>query len=278
MEMPLVCIIIVNFNGRELLANCLASIKKNTLYKNYKVIIVDNASKDNSIKMIKSKFKWVKLITNKKNEGFSRGNNIGIKYALKKYKPSLIYLLNNDTKVMVGWLESSINLFKQEKWGGMVGSKQLNFEGNPSIAYGDITPFKVRYYWGVKPKKVNWISGAGLLIKTEVFNNIGLFDEKFNPAYYEESDLEERARKAGYLLIANPNSIIFHKGGETSHKVFSCEFQFELFYKNRIYYFLKNKSILYFLPRMIKDFLFSVSHRKVRLLIKSYKEGIKKLK
>jgi GT2 family glycosyltransferase len=83
----IVVIIIVNLNGKNYIENCLNSIKKNTKYKRYKIIVVDNNSKDGSQKMIKIKFKEVDLIKNKKNRGFAGGNNDGIKYSIKKYNP-----------------------------------------------------------------------------------------------------------------------------------------------------------------------------------------------
>jgi GT2 family glycosyltransferase len=274
MENRLCAIIILNFNGKEYLKNCLNSIKKNTRYKNYKIVVVDNGSQDKSQKMMKSKFKWVDLIENKINRGFSRGNNDGIKYSIKKYNPKYFYLLNNDTLVEKNWLVESIKTMEKSKNTGIVGSKQLTFNKKPARSAGWIHMFGVNYYSGNIEKSVNWVSGAGFLIKKEAFNKIGLFDEIYNPAYYEETDLEERVLHAGFEIIHCPKSIFLHKGGQTTKnkpKYFS-----ELFYRNRFIYFFKHYGLLYFLPRMFVDIVKQYKRKGiggVRKLFGSYQEG-----
>jgi len=270
----LCCIIILNLNGKEFTKNCLNSIKKNTYYKNYKVIVVDNNSSDGSQNLIKSKFKWIDLIENENNRGFSGGNNDGIKYALKKYNPDYFYLLNNDTIVTKNWLLEALKTIEKSKEIGIVGSKQLTFDKKPAISAGKISMFGVKYYYGNKEKEVNWVSGASLLIKREVINKIGFLDERYSPVYYEETDFEFRAKKYGFKIIINPNSIIFHKGGGTSTNL---DLNF-IFYRNRFVFFIKNYGLFFFIPRMISDIIKSIKLRKFHSLIKAYKEGRKLLK
>jgi GT2 family glycosyltransferase len=241
----MVAIIIVNWNGKNMLRKCLESVKKNTFYRSYKVIVVDNASTDGSVKLVKKKFKWVDLIQNKKNYGFSKGNNIGIKYA-RKYNPKYFLLLNNDTKVMKGWLDELIKAAESYKKAGIFGCRQLTFQRKPTISAGWILPFGVKYYFGNQIKKVNWVSGACLLIKKEVIEKIGLFDEKYSPCYYEETDFEQRALKAGFEIVYVPNSIILHKGSATI-KQLDDNFIFYTFYKNRFRCFKKKFPILLFM-------------------------------
>jgi GT2 family glycosyltransferase len=232
-----VCIIILNWNGREFLKNCLNSIKKNVSFKNYKVIVVDNGSKDGSQNMIKKRFKEVDLIENKKNNGFSGGNNQGMKHALKKYDPCYVYLLNNDTLVEKNWLEEAIKCAESKKEIGIVGSKQLTFDRRPAISAGWIRLLGIKYYYGNQEKEVNWVSGAGFLIKKEVLEKIGFLDEIYNPVYYEETDLEKRAILAGFKVIHCPKSIFLHKGGVDvkSNKIPDKA----LFYRNRLIYFFR---------------------------------------
>jgi GT2 family glycosyltransferase len=258
-------IIIVNYNGGEYLKNCLDSIKKNTLYKNYKVIVVDNNSNDGSNKLVKEN-----LIINKKNEGFSKGNNIGIKYALKKYNPDYFYLLNNDTIVKKNWLTEAIKTIEKYPLAGIVGSKQLNFDGEETIYSGWIKMFRVKYHYG-KETEVNWVSGAGMLIKKEVMEKIGLLDEIYSPAYYEETDFEKRAMINGFKIFNCPTSIILHKGGATASKL---NFD-EIFYRNRIIYFLKYYNLFYFLPRVIIDLLRGIKNKNLKIVLSGYKKGLK---
>jgi len=272
-----ICIIIVNMNGKKLLKDCLDSIKKNTFYKNYKIIVVDNNSKDGSQNMIESKFKGIDLIKNKINRGFSGGNNDGINYARRKYNPNYFYLLNNDTLVEKNWLSEVIKTTKKFNEIGIVGSKQFTFKIKQSISAGWIKMFGVKYYFGDKEKEVNWVSGVGFLIKREVINKIGLLDEVYNPAYYEETDFEKRTINAGFKIFHSPKSIIYHKGSGTTKKLNQDEI-FYIFYRNRIRYFLKYFSIGYFLPRLISDFFKAKKLNKLPLLFKAYKEGYKLLK
>lgn len=213
MKLPRVSIIIVNLNGKKYLQDCLNSIKKNTEYPNYDVVVVDNNSKDGSKELIKQKFRWVDLIENKENRGFSGGNNDGIKYAINKYNPDYFLLLNNDTTVEKNWLNEAVKTAQKSENTGIVGLKQLTFERKPAISAGWIKSFKIKYYFGDSEKKVGWVSGAGFIIKKEVIQKIGLLDEMYNPCYYEESDWEKRAMLNGFDIVYCPRSVFLHKGG-----------------------------------------------------------------
>lgn len=251
MGYKLVSIIILNLNGKEFTKNCLEAIKKNTSYKNYNVIIVDNNSNDGSREMIKSNFKWVDLLENNSNRGFSGGNNDGINYAIKRYNPDYVYLLNNDTLVEKNWLSEAVKTIQKNSATGIVGSKQLNFDKKPVISSGWVNSWGVKYYWGNEEKEVSWVSGAGFLVAKKVIEKVGILDEIYSPAYYEETDFEKRATKQGFKIIHCPKSIFLHKGGATSKKEvrnFSG-----LFYRNRFIYFIKNHGYFYFLPRAISD-------------------------
>jgi hypothetical protein len=263
----------MNFNGKEYLKNCLDSIKRNTNYGNHKILVLDNNSKDGSKKLIKTKYFWVDLIENLRNEGASRTLNIGIKYAIKKYNPDYFYFLNNDTIVKKNWLTEAIKTAEKRKDIGIVGSKQLTFDKKPAISAGWIKFLGVKYYWGDEEKEVNWVSGAGFLVKKEVIKKIGVFDETYNPAYYEESDFEKRVINAGFRIINCPRSVIYHKGSGTIGN-FKDNKYFSIFYRNRLIFFLRHYSFFYFFPRLIYDILKSIRIKKLRLLFKAYKEGI----
>jgi len=270
-------IIIINYNEKGYLKNCIDSIKKNTSYPNYKIIIVDNNSTDGSKKLVEVKYLGVDLIKNKKNYGFSKANNIGIKYAIKKYNSDYFYLLNNDTLIEKNWLSKAIKTAERSKEIGIVGSKQLTFERKPAISAGWIKVFSVKYFYGDEEKEVNWVSGAGFLIKKEVIKKIGLFDEMYNPAYYEETDFEKRALLAGFKIIHCPKSIFLHKGGVTSKKENKKNKLDLVFYRNRARFFY-TYSKLSFIVRFITDFYRSKGKIRTKELLKESLKGIKNKK
>jgi GT2 family glycosyltransferase len=271
--MKKVSIIIINLNGKKFLKNCLKSIIKNTNYENYNIIVVDNGSTDGSQQLIKSKFKKVELIENKKNEGFSKANNLGINFAIKRYHPDYFYLLNNDTFVNKDWLNEAIRSMEKSEKRGIVGSRQFTFEKKPAISAGWIKTFKTKYYFGEQEKEVEWVSGAGFMIKKEVFEKIGLFDEMYSPLYYEESDFEKRAFKNDFKIIYSPKSIFFHAGGGDSknEKLINLN---EVFYVNRARFFSK-----YLFSGLIIRFFLDLfrTRKKIKILrlIELYFNGIK---
>lgn len=275
MKNPKVVIIIANLNEKEFLKGCLNSIRKN-LYKNYKIIVVDNASIDGSQNMIRHKYTWVDLVQNKVNRGFAGGNNDGIEYAIKKYSPNYFYLLNNDTIVEKEWLNETIKIAEKNQNIGIVGSKELTFERKPAICAGWMKMFGVKYYFGKENKEVDWVYGAGILIRKEVIKKIGLLDEIYNPAYYEEIDFEKRTLLAGFKIVHCPKSIFLHKGGATTSK-FNKNFS-QLFYKNRIIYFFRYYPKIYFIPRLINDLFYGIKNGKLMNVIRGYKMGIKTFK
>ena len=268
------CIIIVNWNGKDLLKDCLDSIKKN-IPKSSKVIVVDNNSNDGSGEMLRKKYPWVDVVFNNSNRGFSGANNDGIKYAYKKYNPDYYYFLNNDTKVTKGFINELIKIAKKDKLIGLLGSSQKNFKKECSISAGYIGFFGVKYYFGKYPKEVGWVSGAGFMVTREIINKVGGFDEEHNPAYYEESDWEERISRAGYKIFTVPKSFIYHKGGGSSGE-YPANIS-EIFYRNRVRFFLRHKPLFLF-PRFFVDVFKGIKNKQLIFVFLGYIKGLKSLK
>ena len=266
----------VNYNGGDYLKNSIDSVRKNTKKGTYKIILIDNNSMDGSLKSVKEA-PDLHIIKNDSNSGFSKGNNQGIKYALKKFNPKYFYLLSNDTLVNPNWLSESIDVAETNKDIGIVAPRQLDFEGKPTNSIGWIKRWGVKYHQGDKIKEIGWANGACFLVKTTLFEKIGLLDEGYSPAYYEETDFDKRAIDAGFKILYAPKSIVYHKGGGSS-TTFSQDRIFEVFYKNRIRFFLKHYSWFYFLPRIFLDFFKALKKGRVRLLFKSYRRGFLSLK
>lgn len=253
---PYVHIVIANWNQRKLLEECLISIKGCTDYPNFKVIVVDNGSIDSSVDMIRRNFSWIKLIENEVNLGFAKANNQGIKHALRE-GADYILLLNNDTKVIRGdWLTRMVEVAEASPDVGIVGCKliftdrriqhagcRINVRGAFNIGTGqrdDGTYDEI--------KDVDCIIGAAFMIKRSVVQKIGLLDERFSPAFLEETDYCVRASMAGYRIIYNPRTTIIHYGGVTVKKHLKLQMDF-VRHKNRLRFMLLNFPMKWMLRR-----------------------------
>jgi len=241
-------IIIVNWNGKKFLKNCLNAVFKQT-YKNFDVYFVDNGSVDDSSKYVRENFLKVKIIQLDKNYGFAKGNNKGIEEAFKDKKVEYIVCLNNDTIVDKNWLKeliktaeknekigavSSKAYFKDEKTiqnAGLIFSKsiQINKKGGISLGYG-LTDKEA-------PELSNDIeifapSGVAPLYKRAVLEKLLLgdkeiFDEDFF-AYSEDLDLGFRIKNLKYISYLASNAKLVHlhsqtAGKESLFKVYYCE-------------------------------------------------------
>lgn len=234
-ENPLVSIIILNYNSGNLLTNCIDSIKKSN-YSNYEVIVVDNASDDNSIELCK-KYSDVSFIQNKKNLGYSEGNNIGIKKAAGEF----LVILNPDTIVEKNWLAELLNAYQahgeglyQPKLLALDDKSRINSAGNMIQVFGfGFSRGKGEKDTGQYDKfqQIGFASGACLFTSKKVMEKIGYF-ESFLFAYNEDMDLGWRAAKIGINSYYTPTSVVYHK--ESYSHGWSGE-KFFLLERNRLY-------------------------------------------
>lgn len=212
-------VIIVSFNTKNLLQDCLKSIFSQTKGINYEVIVVDNGSRDGSVEMVKKLIKkneLIKLIENKKNLGFAKANNQALRQAQGEY----ILLLNSDTVLKDNPLSKLIRFAKKHPQAGVIGCKLLNKDGSdqPSVAPFFTLPWVFlwlltgdRFLYSSPPKtrQVDWVMGAALLAKKEAIDEVGLLDEKFF-MYMEEVEWCYRIKKAGWEVWFYPEAEIFH--------------------------------------------------------------------
>ncbi len=222
-EKPVVSIVIPVWNNWPFTFNCLDSILENTNEVPYEVIVVDNGSSDETPFMLK-KVNNIKLINNSTNIGFVDACNMGAKVCNGKY----ILMLNNDTQVTKGWLGSMVELVERDKSIGMGGAKLIYPDGKLQEAGGIVWNDPVNLAWNYGRyddpgkceynyvKQVDYCSAACLLIKKELFERIGLFDQRFAPAYFEDTDLAFSVRKLGYKVMYQPKSEVVHFEGTTA--------------------------------------------------------------
>ncbi len=222
-KFPEVSIVISVYNKFEYTLQCLESILNNIKSVSYEVIVIDDCSHDETI-FIKNYANNIKIIRNQKNLGFLLSCNNAAKYAKGKY----LVLLNNDTIVQPGWLESLLELIKSDELIGMVGSKLIYPSGQLQEAGGIVwkdasamnfgkwdSPDSSQYNY---VKEVDYISGASIMAKKDIWDKIGGFDERFIPAYYEDTDLAFEVRKLGYKVMYQPKSVVTHFEGVTHGK------------------------------------------------------------
>lgn len=211
-----VSIIIPCFNKFEYTRNCINSIARNTETDiSYEIIVIDDKSSDKTSK-IENFYTNIKVIRNNENKGFLRNVNHGARLAQGEF----LLLLNNDTIVLKEWLASMLEVFDNFKNIGAVGSKLIFPNGMLQEAGGYITQdqhfgnygkfnsiFDQRYNY---IREVDYVSGACLLIKRDLWNELDGFDESYLPAYFEDTDLCMRIRKKGYRVMYTPLSNIIH--------------------------------------------------------------------
>ena len=259
-KVPLVSIVILNWNGKEFTKRCLESIRKNTDYPNYEVIVVDQGSKDGSIELLEAEFPEIRLLKNSQNVGFSAGNNLGFKNSNGKY----VYMLNNDTEVMKGWLTNIVSAMENDEKIAAAGSVQINPEDFK----------KGNFIFEDSIEDVETAGGAAMIIRKEAIDRIGELDAAhFSPIYGEENDWCYRASNAGYRIIQVKNSLVVHVGEATNIKEFSRQNSFVLRETNRIKAMLFNlpfRRLIRFFPGLGLIFARSVVSGNVHLILKSY--------
>lgn len=218
-------IIILNWNGCSMLLNCLKKVIESKTDFDLKVLAVDNNSSDNSVRKLEKLFPSVVLIKNKKNLGWSGGNNIGIKYAIKHYADCLL-LLNNDVYLDINAINCLVKELYSKDQIGIVGPKTYFQNDKKRIADAGGIIDKNRFFGKNrgngkidkgqydKEKILDYVSGSAILVKKEVFEKIGFLDEHFF-LYYEDADFCQRAKKAGFLSVFVPDSIAYHEFGAT---------------------------------------------------------------
>src|SRR3989338_91510 len=211
---PLVSIIILNFNGGELLLNFVRSLY-NTDYNNFEIIVVDNKSSDNSHIKCKEKFEKIRLIINQKNFGYCEGNNIGIRNA----KGDFIVILNPDTEVEPAWLKDLILAYEkngdglyQPKILSLYDKNVLQSTGNMLHLFG----FGFARDKGIIDnnrrniiEQIGYASGTCLFTSSKIMNKIGLFDS-FLFLYHDDLDLGWKAAQIGIKSYYVPFSVVYH--------------------------------------------------------------------
>ena len=242
-------IIILSYNTKDLTLDCINAIsqeyEKELQSGLFEIVLVDNASTDGSVETVKNlklKTSSLKIIENKENVGFSKGNNIGVKKALGNY----ILFLNSDTEIKDKGFIRMLEFLENNKNVGIVGGRLKNPDNSIQKSAG-----KFYYLFNVtlmllggerlgflrssppKVSKTDWVSGACMMVRKDFFENLGGFEEKLF-MYMEDMEFCFRAKKKGYLTYFYPNVELLHKERGSSNRTFAIIHIYEgilFFYK-----------------------------------------------
>lgn len=223
---PLVYVLILNYNGKDYIADCLESLRAST-YGNVKTLVVDNASPDGSAALVRQGFPEVELIENPRNEYFCKGNNIGLDAILPR-NPDYVFILNNDTTVAPDCLERLVAFMERTPDAGacqpalvfMDRPELINSTGCRCCLSGKTWDREINEPYNPKAPsaRVLGVTGGALFARASMLREVGGFCEWFK-MYSEDVDLSLRIRTAGYELYCAPDALVRHKFGAASSSV-----------------------------------------------------------
>lgn len=280
-------VIVVNWNGKHFLAECLDSLRRQT-YQGFSTIVVDNGSQDDSVAFIEQNFPEVKLIRLPHNTGFAVANNI----ALRETEAEYAALLNNDAVSDEKWLETLANALDACPKAGLAASKMLFYDAKNIIdrvgdAYSTAGTgllrgrgLSSRAY--SKAEKIFGACAGAAMYRTSMLNDIGLFDEDFF-LLYEDVDLSFRAQLKGYECLYVPDAVVYHKASATI--VHDSPTSIYYSHRNLEWAYLKNmptslifKSLMLHIVYDIASFLYFLSCGKGLYFLRAKKDAFKGFK
>ncbi len=236
-------IVIPNYNGRKLLQKNLIQLIK--VAPDSEIIVVDDASTDDSIKFLRQNYPKIKIIKHKKNQRFAKACNDGVQFA----NNNIVILLNSDVIPTKGFIEPLVKHFKKD-YVFSVGCLEINApfgtKANPNNVSGRTAgKFKRGLFVHWKPKDQQsidtlWTSGGSMAVDRDKYLKLGGMDTLFSPAYWEDNDLCYRANKKGWKCLFEKDSVVYHYHETTNSAVFGNKNLEIISYRNQILFVWKN--------------------------------------
>ncbi len=255
-----VSVIIVNWNGKHLLEECLNALSKQTL-KNFETILVDNGSIDNSVQFVRQNYPWVRIVVLPENKGYCYANNLGYTAS----KSAFVALLNNDTVVEPDWLYCLLNQIISDERIGICASQIVRYDNQNILDTAgdgyDICGVGFRRGHGenrdlfTQCEDVFGACAAAAIYRKSMVDDIGFFDESFF-AVGEDIDLSFRGKLAGYKCMYVPDAVVHHRVSETIHA--GSDFQIYQARRNAEYVYFKNMPWLLILLTFPMHFLYNL--------------------
>jgi GT2 family glycosyltransferase len=268
--MPKISVIIPNYNGSRFLKACLSSLKEQT-YTDFEIILVDDASNDDSLPFVQTCYPDTRIIALKKNVGFASAVNEGIRQANGQY----IALLNNDTETDKNWLMELNRALESHEDVGFCASLMINYNNRNLVdcagigfsswgrAYKRGEGEAIDYYQ--QPSFIFGASGGAAIYRKELFEKVGLFDEDFW-AFFEDVDLSFRAQLAGFQCLYVPTAIVYHIGTAT-HSKKSLKLRYTG-YRNKQWVIFKNYPAYY-----LFKYYFKYGLSEIKTVLTDFKDG-----
>jgi GT2 family glycosyltransferase len=246
-------IVIICWNDLRVIGDCLRSIYQGAHATNFEVVVSDNGSVDGSVEFIRKHYPQVRIVENRQNLGFARGNNAGIRASRGEY----VLILNPDTIIHGGALDKLVEFAERRSGAGAFGCRVLNPDGTYQVS-ARLFPTVLRYWvsalglsrlssffiyeeyprWrGDTERSIDWQSGCCVMFRGNLLKRLGGFDEQFF-YHFEEVDLCRRVWNAGYPILFTPEAVITHLGGQSVGR-FPVRFEIEK-HRSRYRYFYKH--------------------------------------
>lgn len=246
---PSVAIVVLTWENYEEAAACLDSLQSLT-YPNYRIIVVDNGSEDGSAEWLQEEYDWCEFVLNDENEGFAKGNNAGIRYALDT-GTDYVLLLNDDTIVFDDFVEPLVEVMQQHDRVAAVGGVNLFADSgeihNAGYRFHPWAAAKGRLYRTPKstePYQVDYVQSCLVLLNPEFLEEVGLLNEDYFLGM-EDVDLGWKAKERGWQVLTAPESKIYHHVGETAGRS-----PFSAYHKtrNKLQFATENLSLIKRIP------------------------------
>jgi GT2 family glycosyltransferase len=278
---PLVSIVTLNWNTTEITCDFLRSVNTQNGYSPVEVIVVDNASGEDSSAAFREIYPAVKVIRNKENLGFSGGNNKGIEAAAGEY----IFIVNNDTEFTPGLIEGLLEIFQLYPDAGVVSPKFHYYYQKGTIEYAGYEPVNVftgrNGMIGCREEdrgQYNTVSvtsyahGGGMMVSRKVIEEVGLMPAEFF-LYYEEFDWCEQIKRKKFKVYYQPKSLIYHKESMTTGKFSPLKTFYQT--RNRILFMRRNVPMPGLAVFMLYFTLFTIPKNTLTFFIKGQKAHLK---
>ncbi len=260
-NLPKVFVVVLNYNGKNVIQKCLMSVFKIT-YPNFEVVVVDNGSEDGSFELAKSYFSKAHFILNEANLGFSAGNNVGIRFSLERLA-EYVLLLNNDVEVEEDFLTKLVYKMESSPSTGIISPVIFNgYNKRVWFAGGKIHWLRMKTAHDQRIHSEEYlssefISGCAMLVRDDVFKKVGLLDKDYF-LYWEDVDFSVRARNAGFSMGVLTSSWVYHferSERAMQNKVYWLVFSGLLFFEKNASVVLKLWTRPYTLFRRLKNYI-----------------------
>jgi GT2 family glycosyltransferase len=269
-----VALIVLNHNGKDLLLDCLGHLQA-VDYDATCTVVVDNGSVDGSAKAVESQYPQVHLVRSASNTGVAGGRNIGIRWVRAHLNAVYVIFLDNDTRVEPGAVRELLAAASQDPKIGMVAPKAFRRKGDRVLLSAggmhfnpytgtlrDVASGEPDHGQHERSRDVQACPGFAFLVRPDVFDRIGLFDEIFNPYGWEDVDFSLRAARAGFRIVYAPKAVVYHSGGREGRGIV------RLYEKN------KARNMFYFVRRHTTtlQWLCFLSLLPVRIVLRALRE------